>query len=48
MVSTPGLIWGKWGELAYNRRATGGGASFREQKKTRVNRSVCGVTVASS
>ena len=23
MVFTPGLIWGKWGEQAYTRRATG-------------------------
>ena len=24
MVCTPGFIWGKWGELAYKRKMTGG------------------------
>ena len=36
MVCTPGIIWGKWGELAYKRQVTGDGETFRERKKTRV------------
>ena len=48
MVCTPGFIWGKWGELAYKRKATGGRETFRERKKTRVSQTVCGVTVVAS
>ena len=36
IVCTPGFIWEKWGELAYKRRATGEGETFRGRKKTKV------------
>ena len=29
MVCTPGFVWGKWGEHVYERRETGGGATFQ-------------------
>ena len=45
MVCTQGFIWGKWGDLAYKRRATGEGETFRERKKTRVSYTTCSVTV---
>ena len=48
MVRTPRFIWGSWGKLAYNRRATGKGSTFRERKKTKVSFATCGVTVAAS
>ena len=32
MVFTPGYIWGKWIEYAYNIRATGEGATYQERK----------------
>ena len=48
MVCIPRLIWGKWGDTAYKRWETGEGATFREQKKTRVSYNKCGVTVAVS
>ena len=48
MVYNPGFIWGKWGELAYKRRATGEGATFRDRKKTRVSCATFGVSVAAS
>ena len=47
MVCTPGFIWGKWGELAYKRRAMREVATFRDRKKIRVSCTVCGATVAS-
>ena len=36
------------GETAYKRRATGEGATFREQNKTQVSCTKCGVPVAAS
>ena len=39
---------GEWGDTAYKRWETGEGATFREQKKTRVSYNKCGVTVAVS
>ena len=48
VVCTPRFIWGNWGETAYKRRETGEGATFREQKKTRVSYNKYGVTVAVS
>ena len=48
MVCMHGFIWGKWGEVAYKRRTTGEGATFRERKKTRLSFTECGVTVAAS
>ena len=47
-VCTPRLMWGKWGELAYKRQATGESETFRERNKTRASCSMCGVTVAAS
>ena len=48
MMCTPGFIWGYWEGLAYKRRATGEGGTFRERKKTRVICTTCGVMVAAS
>ena len=48
MVCTHIFIWGKWGELAYTRQATGEGANFRERKKARVSCAMCNVTMAES
>ena len=48
IVCTPGFIWEKWGELAYKRRATGEGSTFRDRKKAMVRCATCGVTVAVS
>ena len=37
MVFALGFIWGQHGEAAYKRVATGEGATFSEQKRTRVS-----------
>ena len=37
MVCIPRFIWGMWRGLAYTRRATGEGETFREWKKKRVS-----------
>ena len=47
LVCTLRYIRGKWSEAAYNRRATGEGATFRERKRSRVTCTICGVTVES-
>ena len=46
MVCTHSFIWGKWWEVAYTRRTTGEGATFRERKKIWLSFTECGVTVA--
>ena len=48
MLCTPGFIWGEWGELAYKGQAKGERATLREQNKTRISCSACGVTVVAS
>ena len=48
IVFTPGFVWGEWGEQACKRRATGEGATFREQNRLRVSYAKCRVTVAQS
>ena len=45
MVCTHGFIWRKWGKLAYKRREAGEGATFRDQKRTRVSCAKYGMTV---
>ena len=37
MVCKSGFVWGQIGEAAYNRRATGEGATFLEWKITRLS-----------
>ena len=41
MICKPGFVWGHIGEAAYNRRATGEGATFLERKRTRISCSEC-------
>ena len=48
MVCTLRFIWGKWGEMAYKRRATREVATFRDRKKIKARCTVCGATVAVS
>ena len=45
LVCTPGHIWGKWSEVAYNCRSTREGATFRERKRVRVSCTIFGVLV---
>ena len=44
----PWFHLGGVGEVAYKRRSTGEGSTFRNRKKTRVRFSACGLTVAAS
>ena len=46
LVCTPRVIWVKCGETAYKQQAAGEEETLREQKKTRVSCTECGVTVA--
>ena len=48
MVCTPGLIWGKVGEMDYKRQVTGEGEISRERKKSGVSCAMCGVMMVSS
>ena len=48
LVCTLRYIREKWSEAAYNHRATGEGATFRERKQARVSCTVCGVKVSVS
>ena len=48
MICTPGFIWGKQGDEAYKRKATGEGPTFWERKRTRVSCEVCGGKMAAS
>ena len=48
MTCTNGFIWGQLGKDAYKRQVTGKGATFGEQKQTRVSCEKCDRMMAAS
>ena len=46
MICMTGFVWGRQGVEAYKQRATGGGPTFQESKRTRVSCEECGGSMA--